>query len=91
MDRRGLEEAKKGLQLLLDTIGDKALKMRLKVIVEKSKSMATPNSTLIFTCNGKTIEQVQEFKYVGSWVEYDGGIVNGMKEESDKQHRRSTK
>jgi hypothetical protein len=74
-----LEEAKQRLQLLLDTIADKAEKVGLIVNVGKSKSMDTFNSPLILMCNGKTSEQVQEFKYLGSWIEYDGGIVNEIK------------
>jgi len=74
-----LEETKQRLQLLLDTIADKAEKVGLIVNVGKSKSMARSNSPLILKCNGKTIEQVQEFKYLGSWIEYDGGIVNEIK------------
>jgi len=61
-----LEGAKQRLQLLLDTIADKAEKVELIVNVGKSKSMATSNSPLIFKCNGKTIEQVQELNYHGS-------------------------
>ena len=74
-----LEEAKQRLQLLLDIVTDKAEKVGLIVNVGKSKSMARSNSPLILKCNGKTIEQVQEFKYLGSWIEYDGGIVNEIK------------
>ncbi|XP_065567225.1 uncharacterized protein LOC136031479 [Artemia franciscana] len=74
-----LEEVKQGLQLLLETISDKAEKVGLIVKVGTSKSMATSSSLLILKCNIKTIEQVQEFKYLGSWIEYDGGIVNKIK------------
>ena len=74
-----LEEAKLRLQLLLDAIDEKAEKMGLAVNVSKTKSMATSDSPLILKCKNKTIEQVKEFKYLGSWIEYDGEIANEIK------------
>ena len=41
--------------------------------------MATSDSPLILKCKNKTIEQVKEFKYLGSWIEYDGEIANKIK------------
>ena len=70
-----LEEAKQRLQLLLDAIDEKAEKVGLAVNVSKTKSMATSDSPLILKCKGKAIDQVKEFKYLGSWIEYDGEIA----------------
>jgi len=44
--------------------------------VSKIKSMATFNSPLILKCKDETIEQVKEFKYLGSWIEYGSEIAN---------------
>ena len=74
-----LEEAKLRLQLLLDAIDQKSEKMGLVVNVSKIKSMATSDSPLILKCKDKTIEQVKEFKYLESWIEYGGEIAIKIK------------
>jgi hypothetical protein len=74
-----LEEAKQQLQMLLDTPTDKAEKVGLTVNVDKSKSMVTSNSPLILGCRDKDIQQVQEFKCLGSWIENDGDISKEIK------------
>ena len=74
-----LEETKQQLQMLLDTITYKAENVGLSISVDKSKVMTTFNSPLILRCKDKYIQQVQEFKYLGSWIEYDGEIMKEIK------------
>ena len=59
-----LEEAKQRMQLLLDTIDEKAVKLGLIVNPSKTNSMATSDSLLTLECKDKAIEQVNEFKYL---------------------------
>ena len=73
------EEAKLRLKPLLDAIDEKAEKMGLGLNVSKTKSMATSDSPLILQCKDKTIEQVTEIKYLGSWIEYDDETATEIK------------
>ncbi|KAK2713090.1 hypothetical protein QYM36_011699 [Artemia franciscana] len=74
-------EAKLQLQLLLDAVDEKAEKIGFAANFIKTKIKATSDSPLILKCKDKTIEQVKELKYLGSWIEYDGEIANEIKRE----------
>ena len=67
-----LEESKERLQQLLDTITENADNVGLKINIDKSKSMAITTSPLVLHCKHKDLEQVQEFKYLGSWIDCHG-------------------
>ena len=64
-----LEESKERLQQLLDTITENAKNVGLKINVDKSKSMAITTSPLVLNCKNKDLEKVQEFKYLGGWID----------------------
>ena len=74
-----LEESKERLQQLLDTITENAENVGLKINIDKSKSMAITTSPLVLHCKNKDLEQVQEFKYLGSWIDCDGEISTEIK------------
>ena len=74
-----LEDAKDRLQLLFDEISEKALEVGLSINVDKSKSMSTSGSPLTLQCSDKSVEQVQEFKYLGSWIENTGDVTFEIK------------
>ena len=74
-----LGKAKQRLQMLLDTITDKAKKVGLTINVDKSKSMATSDSPLILKSKDKDIQKVQGFKYLGGQIEHDGEIMKEIK------------
>ena len=69
-----LKESKERLQQLLDTITENAENVRLKIIMDKSKSIAITSLPLALHCKNKDLEQVQVFKYLGSWIDCDKGI-----------------
>ena len=74
-----LEESKERLQQLLDTIIENAENVGLKINIDKLKSMAITTSPLVLHCKNKDLEQVQEFKYLGSWIDCDGEISTEIK------------
>ena len=74
-----LEDAKDRLQLLFDEISEKALEVGLSINVDKSKSMSTSGSPLTLQCSDNSVEQVQEFKYLGSWIENTGDVTFEIK------------
>ncbi|XP_065573351.1 uncharacterized protein LOC136035457 [Artemia franciscana] len=71
-----LEESKERLLQLFDTITEN---VGLKINIDKSKSMAITTSPLFLHCKNKDLEQVQEFKHLGSWIDCDGVISTETK------------
>ena len=74
-----LEDTKDRLHLLFDEISEKAREVGLSMNVDKSKSMSTSGSPLTLQCSDKSVEQVQEFKYLGSWIENTGDVTFEIK------------
>ncbi|XP_065559579.1 uncharacterized protein LOC136026808 [Artemia franciscana] len=69
-----LEDAKDQLQLLFGEISEKVREVGLLINVDKSKGWSTSGSPQALQCSDKTVEQVQEFKYLGSWMENTGDV-----------------
>ena len=67
-----MERNKAKLQDLLNTIRENTSRLGLKINTEKTKSMATTDSSLDMKCGYSTIEQVVEFRYLGNKVENSG-------------------
>ncbi|XP_065571546.1 uncharacterized protein LOC136034340 [Artemia franciscana] len=57
----------------------KAREVGLSINVDKSKSLSTSGSPLTLQCSDKSVEQVQEFKYLGSWIENTGDVTFEIK------------
>ena len=53
----------------------------MSINFDKSKSMSTsaPPPPLTLQCSDKSVEQVQEFKYLGSWIENTGDVTFEIK------------
>ena len=67
-----MEANKERLQDLLEVIREKASLLGLKINSDKTKSMATSDSPLGLKCGDNTVEQVVDFRYLGSTVERTG-------------------
>jgi ribosomal protein S13 len=65
-----LEMTKQRLQELLNKVSVKAEKVGLNINIDKTKSMATSGSPVELLHKNRRVEQVHEFKYLGSWVDY---------------------
>ncbi|KAK2707405.1 hypothetical protein QYM36_015188 [Artemia franciscana] len=65
-----LEEARQRLRLLFDATDEKVRKAGIKV--NKTKSIAASDSLLTLTCKDIGIEQVNEFKFFRSRIDYNG-------------------
>ena len=67
-----LETCKLRLHTLINSVEDAAEQSGLKINTNKTKSMATSGSFLDIKCGADRIEQVVEFRYLGSTVENTG-------------------
>ena len=74
-----LEMTKQRLQELLNKVSVKAEKVGLNINIDKTKSMATSGSPFELQHKNRRVEQVHEFKYLGSWVDYTGEVQNEVK------------
>ena len=74
-----LEDAKDQLQLLSNEILEKTWEARLMINVNKLISMSTSGSPLALHSSNKTVEQVQEFKCLGTWIENTGDVTFEIK------------
>ena len=74
-----LEDSKQRLQQLLDAITENAENVGLSINVEKSKSMSIRSSPLVLHHKNTSLEQVKDFKYLGSWIDCDGEIMTEIK------------
>ena len=64
-----------GLQRLMDSLSAKCLEYDMKIHVKKTKVMKISrreNDSLNITINGQEVEQVRQFKYLGSLITEDG-------------------
>lgn len=62
------EETDMQAQALLDSINDRAQKLGLRINAKKTKYFVTDGSKAHLTVNGEAVEQVDEFKYLGSLI-----------------------
>ena len=63
-----LEETEAQAQELLDTINENAQKLGLHINARKTKCLSTDNNRVHLALRGEPIEQVEEFKYLGSLI-----------------------
>jgi hypothetical protein len=67
-----LETCKLRLQTFINSVKDAAEQFGLKINTNKTKSMATSGSPLDIKCGDDRIEQVVDFRHLGSTVENTG-------------------
>ena len=67
-----LEASKQRLQQLLDAIIENSEKV---INVDKSKSMSITSLPLVMDHKNINLEQVKDFKRLGSWIDSDGKIM----------------
>lgn len=63
-----LEESEASAQELLNIISEKAGKLGLRINAKKTKCMTTDGSQITLAVAGEPIEQVDDFKYLGSLI-----------------------
>jgi len=63
------------LQTIITRLGEICKEYGMEVNVKKTKTMAFSKSGKMqcsVTVNGKVLEQVSQYKYLGSWITEDG-------------------
>ena len=79
-----IDDSKENLQHLLSEFGRVCERRKLKVNVEKSKVMMCSRredrANLNLSLNGKILEEVHSFKYLGATVSENGGVGSDVRE-----------
>ena len=82
-DDQGMVSSKEiGLQRLMDALNTKANEFGMKINVKKTKTMVVSKSgieTVNIVVDGQRVEQVERFKYLGSFISKDGRCITGVK------------
>jgi hypothetical protein len=74
-----LESCKEKLQHDLNQVRDAADPFGLKINTNKTKSMVNTGSLFDLRCNNQTIEEIVEFKYLGSTIHNSGSCQREVK------------
>jgi hypothetical protein len=82
-DQGMIASSESELQRLMDILYVSANKFDLKINVKKTKSMVvsrTGEGTVSIIVDGKRVEQVKRFKYLGSLIAEDGRCIEEVKQ-----------
>ena len=70
-----MSSSEDGLQRLMNTLNDTANRFNMKINVQKTKTMVVSKDegqVVNITIDGQRVEQVKNFKYLGSNISEDG-------------------
>ena len=74
-----MAESKEELQSLLIKVKEESEKVDLKLIIQKTKIMAS-SPTTSWQIDGETVETVKDFIFLGSKITADGDCSNKLKD-----------
>lgn len=81
-DQGMVESTEIGLQMVMNKLKDTAQRYNMKINVAKTKAMVVSKkggSTVTIMVDGKRIEQVKKFKYLGATLTEDGKCLEDVK------------
>ena len=81
-DKAMISNTNAGLQRIMDKLNETGRKYGMKINLKKTKIMRithTTNKNIKITIDGKRIEAVEEFKYLGSMITDDGRCATEVK------------
>jgi hypothetical protein len=81
-DQGMVSSTEKGLQNIMNRLNDTAKKFGMKINVKKTKAMVVSRvdgRVVNIVIDGQTVEQVTNFKYLGSYISDDGRSLTDVK------------
>jgi hypothetical protein len=82
-DQGMISNSERGLQSLMDMLNEVAKRYDMKINVKKTKTMVvsrTEGKKVDITIEGKRVEQVKQFKYLGSVLTEDASCIDDVKQ-----------
>ena len=73
-DQGMVANTEKGLQKIMDRVNDTAKAYEMKINVDKTKvtKVSRNGGKINISIDGRKVEQVSKFKYLGAWITEDG-------------------